>query len=155
MLIITNENLLDLENKVDVIVNILNIKVLSHYLPFKNRITKEIRKKAGKDPFKELQKKGLSKISEGVLTSSGNLNFKGIIHIIGLNKIEDSTLKDVKASIISINKIVTEHKIPSIAIPFIYNEDELDENDCMDLLRDELNQLSNNTDVYIVKQPYL
>lgn len=152
MLFIVDGNLLDYEKKVDVIVNAWNRNFIPHNLLITHGVSKAIKSKSGKEPFNELQKKGLLKLGEGVLTSSGNLSCKGIIHVAGIDVFWNSSLKAVKLSAKSIDKIVRNNNFKSVAIPLIgCGANKLDEDKCIQILSSELEHLSNTVDVYIIK----
>ena len=152
MLFIVNGNLLDYEHKVDVIVNAWNRNFIPHSLLITHGVSKAIKAKSGKEPFKEVKKKGMLKLGEGVLTSSGNLSCKGIIHVAGIDIFWNSSLKAVELSAKSIDKIIRENNFKSVAIPLIgCGADKLNEEDCINILAKELEYLSHDVDVYIVK----
>lgn len=152
MLFIVNGNLLDYEHKVDVIVNAWNRNFIPHSLLVTHGVSKAIKAKAGKQPFKEVQKKGMLKLGEGVLTSSGNLACKGIIHVAGIDIFWNSSLKAVELSAKSIDTIIRKNNFKSVAIPLIgCGADKLDEEDCIKVLISELEDLSHEVDIYIVK----
>lgn len=152
MLYIVNGNLLDYEHKVDIIVNAWNRNYIPYKLLLTHGVSKAIKSKAGKQPFKEVQKKGMLKLGEGVLTSAGNLKCKGIIHVAGIDIFWNSSKKAVELSAKSIEKLINENGFKSVAIPLIgCGENKLNEDDCINILTTELEELSHHADVYIVR----
>lgn len=152
MLYIVKGSILDYEYKVDVIVNAWNRNFIPHRLLLTHGVSKSIKAKSGKIPFHEVQKKGMLKLGEAVLTSSGNLACKGIIHVAGIDIFWNSSLKAVELSAKSIDKIVRDNGFKSVAIPLIgCGANKLSEEDCIDILAKELKELSYDVDVYIVQ----
>lgn len=81
MIEVIEGNLLDFSDKVDIIVNAWNKNFIPHRLLYTHGVSKAIKEKVGLKPFYEVQRRGLLKLGEGVLTSSGHLNCKEIIHV--------------------------------------------------------------------------
>jgi len=119
MIEVIEGNLLDFSDKVDIIVNAWNRNFIPHRLLYTHGVSKAIKEKAGLKPFDEVQRRGLLKLGEGVLTSSGHLNCKGIIHVAGINMVWRSSEKAIRLSAQSIIKIMIENDFNSAAVPLI------------------------------------
>ncbi|RLA46517.1 MAG: Appr-1-p processing protein, partial [Gammaproteobacteria bacterium] len=71
------------------------------------------------EPFKEVAKYGAIPLGEARLTSAGNLNFKAIIHVAGINMFWFATKKSIQKSVFSAISLAEEQKFTSIAFPLI------------------------------------
>lgn len=113
----TKGNLLDQD--VDVIVNAWNRNIFPYWLLIPQGVSGAIRKKAGTAPFKELAKYGTLKLGDAVLTCSGKLPFKGIIHVAGINFLWVATEISIIKSVQSAMEIVNKNNFGSVAFPLI------------------------------------
>ena len=108
-----------LEQSTEAIVNPWNRNIIPWWLLLPQGVSGEIKKKAGLKPFLELPKFKSIKLGEAVMTSAGNLKYKAIIHVAGINLFwrasEYSILNSTKNAIILAKK----KKINSIAMPLI------------------------------------
>lgn len=151
MIKVVNGNILDFDSKVEVIVNAWNRNFIPHRLLITHGVSKDIKRISGLKPFDELQKKGLLKLGEGVLTHSGDLNCKGIIHVAGIDIFWNSSEKATALSARSIVEIVLENDFKSLAVPLIgCGANKLDEDVCINILMREFERISDR-DVYIVR----
>lgn len=151
MINIVEGDILDFESKVDVIVNAWNRNFIPHKMLVTHGVSKSIKEKAGLKPFDEVQSKGFLKLGEAVLTSSGNLNCKGIIHVAGIDIFWNSSEKATRLSAKSIVDIVLENDFKSLAVPLIgCGANKLEDKLCIDILTEEFKDISNR-DIYIVK----
>jgi O-acetyl-ADP-ribose deacetylase (regulator of RNase III) len=108
-----------LNQKVEVIVNSWNRNIFPWWLLIPQGVSGAIKRKAGIVPFQELRKKGILDLGEAVLTSSGNLNYKGIIHVAGINFLWTATEKSILSSTHNAIKLAEEKSFRSIALPLI------------------------------------
>ncbi|MEA3490761.1 MAG: macro domain-containing protein [Campylobacterota bacterium] len=108
-----------LDQKVDVIVNSWNRNIIPWWLLLPQGVSGAIKKVGGTKPFKEVAKFGPIPLGEARLTSAGNLNFKAIIHVAGINMFWFATEYSVKQSVINAVKIAEEQGFESIAFPLI------------------------------------
>jgi Predicted phosphatase homologous to the C-terminal domain of histone macroH2A1 len=74
-----------LDQDVEVIVNAWNRNFIPYWLLWPQGVSGAIRRRAGKEPFRELRRHGLLPLGGAVLTSAGRLPHKGIIHVAGLS----------------------------------------------------------------------
>ncbi|WP_240678656.1 macro domain-containing protein [Bacillus cereus] len=114
-----NGNITNYDTKVDVIVNACNRNFLPRYLSNEAGVLKEIRKKAGHEPFKQLQKEGLLKLGEAVITSPGFLNCKALIHVAGINALWKATEYSIRQSTYNALQLIIKKKYNSVAMPII------------------------------------
>ena len=108
-----------LDQKVEVIVNSWNRNIIPWWLLLPQGVSGAIKKAGGTKPFKEVAKFGPIPLGEARLTSAGNLNFKAIIHVAGINIFWFATEYSVKQSVINTIKIAEEQGFQSIAFPLI------------------------------------
>ena len=108
-----------LKQSVEVIVNSWNKNFIPWWLLLPQGVSGQIKKEGGFEPFKEIRKKGLMKTGSAVLTSAGKLNFKGIIHVAGLNIFWVATEKSIRESTKNALRICFNKKINSVAFPLI------------------------------------
>jgi O-acetyl-ADP-ribose deacetylase (regulator of RNase III) len=108
-----------LDQKVEVIVNSWNRNIIPWWLLLPQGVSGVIKKAGGTKPFKEVAKFGPIPLGEARLTSAGNLNFKAIIHVAGINMFWFATEYSVKQSVINAIKITEKQGFQSIAFPLI------------------------------------
>jgi len=108
-----------LDQEVDVIVNSWNRNIVPWWLLLPQGVSGAIKKAAGIKPFKEVAEFGAIPLGEARLTSAGNLKFKAIIHVAGINMFWFATEYSVKQSVINAIKIADEQGFKSIAFPLI------------------------------------
>jgi O-acetyl-ADP-ribose deacetylase (regulator of RNase III) len=108
-----------LKQDVDVIVNAWNQNLFPHRLLFTQGVSGAIKKAAGSEPFTELRQHGILPLGAARLTGAGNLSFKGIIHVAGINHFWHSTEYSVNTSVESALQIAQKEKFQSIAFPAI------------------------------------
>lgn len=141
-----------LEQDVDVIVNAWNQNFIPYWLLLPHGVSKAIKEKAGTQPFKEVRKHGFMKLGEAVLTSAGNLKYKGIIHVAGIDFLWRSSEKAIRLSVINAMKIVEEMGFKSIAFPLIGSGGKkMDEQKVIDIITEELLKIDLNVKVVIVQ----
>ncbi len=108
-----------LDQEVDVIVNAWNRNVIPWWLILPQGVSGAIKQRAGHAPFRELARHGPMPLGSAVLTSSGKLRFKGIIHVAGISMWWRASEASIRASVNSAIGIVNEHAFRSVAIPII------------------------------------
>jgi O-acetyl-ADP-ribose deacetylase (regulator of RNase III) len=108
-----------LDQQVDVIVNSWNRNVIPWWLLLPVGVSGAIKKRGGTAPFKEVSQFGAIPLGEARLTSAGNLPFKAIIHVAGINILWFATEYSVRRSVLNAMKIVNDNGFQSIAFPLI------------------------------------
>ena len=108
-----------LEQDVQVIVNAWNRNIIPWWLLIPQGVSRAIKKQAGTAPFRELAKHGPIPLGGAVHTGAGELDFKGIIHVAGINMWWRSSEKSIRDSVLNAMKIAKEHEYISIAFPII------------------------------------
>ena len=108
-----------LEQDVEVIVNSWNKNFIPWWLLLPQGVSGHLKKKAGYKPFRELSKKGLLTSGAAVLTGSGRLDYKAIIHVAALNCLWMSNKKIVKKSVRNALDLALINGYESVAFPLI------------------------------------
>ncbi len=103
---------------VDVIVNPWNRNIFPWWILIPQGVSGQLKKLAGVSPFVELGYRPM-RVGEARLTKAGKLNFKGIIHVAGINLFWFATEYSIRQSIQNSIKICEENNFKSIAFPYI------------------------------------
>jgi len=108
-----------LEQHVDVIVNPWNRGLIPWWLLLPQGVSGAIKRKAGNTVFRELAKYGPIPLGQARLTSAGNLNYQGIIHVAGINGFWIATRYSISQSVRSAVELAEAQNFTSIAFPLI------------------------------------
>jgi len=108
-----------LEQEVDVIVNAWNRNLIPWWLLLPQGVSRAIKKQAGYEPFRELGRMGMIPLGGAVETGPGNLPFKAIIHVAGINSLWRSSEWSVRQSVRKAIALANQHGYQSIAFPLI------------------------------------
>lgn len=128
-----------LDQDVEVIVNAWNRNFIPWWLLLPQGVSGAIKKRGGLEPFKEVRKFGTLKLGQAVLTGSGKLPFKAIIHVAGINAIWRASEFSVRESVRNAIALANEHEFRSLAFPLIgAHSGGLNERKSLAYLRDEL-----------------
>lgn len=147
---IVNGNLLD--QKVDVIVNSWNRNFIPWWLLLPQGVSGAIKKNGNTSPFKEIAQQGSIPLGEARLTSAGNLPFKGIIHVAGINMIWCATQYSVRQSVINAINLANQHGFESLAFPLIgAGSGNRSASWSLDIMEDTLKSIESHCSVTIVK----
>lgn len=114
---IRSGNLLDQD--VDVIVNAWNRNVVPWWLLIPQGVSGELKKRAGLAPFRELANHGPIRLGDAVLTSSGKLPHKGIIHVAGINMFWQASERSIRDSAANALRLAQHEGFTSIAFPLV------------------------------------
>ena len=114
---IVQGNLLDQD--VDCIVNAWNRNIIPWWLLLPKGVSGAIKKRGGYKPFKELAKKGPIPLGGAVLTGSGRLPFRAIIHVAGISMFWRSSEKSIRLSVRNAINLAKKQGFHSIAFPLI------------------------------------
>lgn len=114
---IVEGNLLD--QQVDAIVNPWNRNIIPWWLLLPQGVSGAIKKRAGYQPFRELQKIGSIPLGGAVYTTSGRLPYKAIIHVAGINMFWRASQQSIQNSVVNAIKLAETLDFESIAMPII------------------------------------
>jgi O-acetyl-ADP-ribose deacetylase (regulator of RNase III) len=108
-----------LDQDVDVIVDPWNRNIIPWWLLLPQGVSRAIKKRAGYSPFRELGRKGAIPLGGAVVTTAGNLQFKAIIHVAGINMLWRSSEWSIRESVRNAVRLAAERQYRSIAFPLI------------------------------------
>lgn len=114
------------------IVNAWNRNIIAGWLLLPQGVSGSIKRRGGTAPFKEVGKRGAIPLGGAVLTSAGNLPFKGIIHVAGINMLWMASERSIRDSVKNAVLLAHEIGVQSIAFPLIgagsgnFNQDKPD-----------------------------
>jgi len=108
-----------LDQDVDVIVNAWNRNIIPWWLLIPQGVSGAIKKRAGRQPFRELGRMGPIPLGHAVETSAGTLPFKSIIHVAGINIFWRSSERSIRDSVRNTIELAAKRRYRSIAIPLI------------------------------------
>ncbi|MFN9365553.1 MAG: macro domain-containing protein [Planctomycetota bacterium] len=108
-----------LDQNVEVIVNAWNRNLIPWWLLIPQGVSGAIKKRGGLEPFRELGRMGPIPLGHAVQTTAGNLPFRAIIHVAGINLFWRSSETSVRDSVRNAVSLAARHGYRSIAIPFI------------------------------------
>ena len=108
-----------LDQDVDCIVNAWNRNIIPWWLLLPQGVSGAIKKRGGREPFRELSKKGPIPLGGAVLTGAGRLPFKAIIHVAGISMLWRSSERSIRSSVRNAIDLAKRRKFRSIALPLI------------------------------------
>lgn len=128
-----------LDQDVDVIVNAWNRNIIPWWLLLPQGVSGAIKRRGGKQVFKELARHGPIPLGQAVLTSAGRLPFMGIIHVAGINMLWRASERSIRDSVRNAVRLAESNHFHSIAFPLIgagsggFNESRAKENILVEL----------------------
>lgn len=108
-----------LDQDVEVIVNAWNRNIIPWWLLIPQGVSGAIKKRGGRQPFRELGRRGPIPLGHAVETSAGTLLFKSIIHVAGINIFWRSSERSIRDSVRNAMALAAKQGYRSIAIPLI------------------------------------
>lgn len=108
-----------LDQDVDVIVNAWNRNIIPWWLLLPQGVSAAIKARGGYEPFRELAKLGPIPLGGAVVTGSGRLPFKAIIHVAGINMWWRSSERSIRDSVKNALRVASDHDFRSIAFPLV------------------------------------
>jgi O-acetyl-ADP-ribose deacetylase len=108
-----------LDQDVEVIVNAWNRNLIPWWLLLPQGVSRAIKRRGGKQPFREVARKGLIPLGGAVETGAGTLPFKAIIHVAGINLLWRSSEWSVRESVRNSLALAKARGYRSIALPLI------------------------------------
>jgi O-acetyl-ADP-ribose deacetylase (regulator of RNase III) len=141
-----------LDQDVDVIVNAWNRNIIPWWLLLPQGVSGAIKQRAGYSPFKELGKLGAIPLGNAVITGSGRLPFKAIVHVAGINMLWVSSERSIRDSVKNAMALAIKHGYHSIAFPLIgAGTGGFKEEMVVRLIQDELSKIEFSSEVRIIK----
>ena len=140
-----------LDQDVDAIVNTWNRNLIPWWLLLPQGVSGAIKRRGGIGPFRELAKHGPMPLGSAVLTSSGSLPFKGIIHVAGINLLWRASERSIRDSVRNAIDVADQNGFRSIAFPMIgAGSGGFDQAKAKQIMIDELQRLDLPLEVLIV-----
>lgn len=141
-----------LEQPVEVIVNAWNRNVIPWWLLLPQGVSGAIKKRAGTQPFRELARAGAMPLGSAAVTTAGNLPFKAIIHVAGIDMLWRASEESIRRCARSAIEIVNREGFASVAFPIIgAGSGGMNEAKARAFLVDELGKLATSARVIIVR----
>jgi O-acetyl-ADP-ribose deacetylase (regulator of RNase III) len=141
-----------LDQPVDVIVNAWNRNVIPWWLLLPQGVSGAIKKRGGNAPFRELGQLGAITLGGAVLTGAGRLRFRGIIHVAGINMLWRASEQSIRLSVRNACALAERERFATLALPAIgAGSGGFDEALAVALISDELDRLSHDLDVIVVR----
>ena len=140
-----------LDQDVEVIVNAWNRNLIPWWLLLPQGVSGAIKKRGGAQPFRELGHRPIP-LGEARMTGAGNLPFRAIVHVAGINLLWRASEYSIRQSARNAMQIVNENGFASVAFPVIgAGSGGLDEGRALEILRDELEKIKSAARVAIVR----
>lgn len=140
-----------LNQDVDVIVNSWNRNIIPLWLLLPQGVSGAIKRRGGKQPFREVARHGAIPLGGAVLTSAGTLPFRGIIHVAGINMLWRASEQSIRDSVRNAMRIAHENDFRSIAFPLIgAGSGSFNPEKAKALMLDELDEIDTSMKVAIV-----
>jgi len=108
-----------LAQDVEAIVNAWNRNLIPWRLLLPQGVSGAIKRHAGLQPFRELNRKGIMPLGSAVVTSAGRLPYKAIIHVAGINLLWRSSEWSVRESVRNAVTLAKQNGYRSIAFPLV------------------------------------
>jgi O-acetyl-ADP-ribose deacetylase (regulator of RNase III) len=108
-----------LDQDVEVIVNPWNRNLIPWWLLLPQGVSGAIKRRGGKEPFREVRRYGMIPLGGAAETGAGTLPFRAIIHVAGINLLWRSSERSVRESVRNAMRIASEKGYRSIAFPLI------------------------------------
>lgn len=108
-----------LDQDVEVIVNAWNRNLIPWWLLLPQGVSRAIKRRAGREPFREVARRGIIPLGGAVATGAGKLPFKAIIHVAGINLLWRSSESSVRESVRNAVALARQRGYRSMAFPLI------------------------------------
>ncbi len=141
-----------LNQKVDAIVNAWNRNIIPWWLLWPHGVSGAIKKRGGLQPFREIGQYGPIPLGQAVHTSAGQLPFRGIVHVAGINGFWRASEFSIRHSVRNAIALAEKHNYNSLALPIIGSgAGSFSEVEALEIIVNELAQIDSALRVIIVK----
>lgn len=141
-----------LDQTVEVIVNPWNRNIIPWWLLLPQGVSGAIKRRGGLQPFREIARHGPLALGQAVLTSAGNLPFRGIIHVAGINMWWQASEYSIRQSVRNSMEIVQQQGFASAAFPLIgAGSGSFNEAQALAVIQDELEKIEISAHVLVVQ----
>ncbi len=140
-----------LDQTVECVVNAWNRNIIPWWLLLPQGVSGAIKRRGGTKPFKELGARPLP-LGHARLTGPGNLPFRGIIHVAGINMLWRASEASIRDSVRNAMNIARDEGYASIAFPIIgASSGGFKEDVALGLMREELAAIDYDGEVVLVR----
>jgi O-acetyl-ADP-ribose deacetylase (regulator of RNase III) len=108
-----------LDQDVEVIVNAWNRNLIPWWLLIPQGVSGAIKRRGGKEPFRELRRHGMIPLGGAVVTGAGKLPYQAIIHVAGISLLWRSSEWSVRESVRNAMALAKTKGFRSVAFPLI------------------------------------
>jgi O-acetyl-ADP-ribose deacetylase (regulator of RNase III) len=108
-----------LEQPVEVIVNAWNRNIIPWWLLIPQGVSGAIKRRGGREPFREVARHGPIPLGGAVLTGAGTLPYRAIIHVAAINMLWRASEASIRDSVVNAMRIVEERSFASVAFPML------------------------------------
>jgi len=108
-----------LDQRVDAIVNAWNRNIIPWWLLIPQGVSRAIKKRGGKAPFREVRRHGAIPLGEAVATSAGELPYTCIIHVAGINMWWRASETSIRDSVRNALRVARDRGVRTLAMPLI------------------------------------
>ena len=108
-----------LDQDVEAIADAWNRNLIPLWLLMPQGVLGAIKRRAGKEPFRELGRMGMIPLGAAVKTGAGRLPLKAIIYVAGINLLWRSSESSIRKSVHSAMTVAKQNEFRSIAFPII------------------------------------
>ncbi|MCA9490495.1 MAG: macro domain-containing protein [Myxococcales bacterium] len=141
-----------LDQDVQVIVNAWNRNIIPWWLLLPQGVSGAIKRRGGKQPFREVAKAGPIPLGQAVLTSAGELPFDAIIHVAGIDMLWRASEPSIRDGVRNAMRLVAEHGFRSVAFPVLgAGSGGFPEEQALALMLDELSGVDGTAEVRVVR----
>lgn len=141
-----------LDQDVEVIVNAWNRNIIPWWLLLPQGVSGAIKRRAGLQPFREVARHGAIPLGQAVLTAAGNLPYRGIIHVAGINGFWRASEYSIRQSVRSAVVLAERQGFKSIAFPIIGSgSGSFSQSQALEVMLDELSRLQADLRVKVVQ----
>ncbi|ROU05483.1 macro domain-containing protein [Lysobacter enzymogenes] len=141
-----------LDQDVEAIVNPWNRNIIPWWLLLPQGVSGAIKRRGGTGAFRELARAGSIPLGGAVITSAGQLPFKHIIHVAGINMLWRSSRESIQDSVRSAMTIVHQHGFGSVAFPIIgAGSGSHDEQAALQLMLEAFEEIGSAAEVLVVR----
>jgi O-acetyl-ADP-ribose deacetylase (regulator of RNase III) len=141
-----------LDQKTEAIVNAWNRNLIPWWLLLPQGVSGAIKRRAGREPFRELGRLGPILLGGAVHTSAGRLPYKAIIHVAGINMLWRASRASIRDSVRNAVALAEKLGLRSLAFPIIgsgsggFNQTEAER-----IMREAFAELSSEIEIVIVR----
>lgn len=141
-----------LDQRADAIVNAWNRNIIPWWLLLPQGVSGAIKRRGGTQPFRELARMGPIPRGGAVLTGAGDLPFKAIIHVAGINMLWRASPRSVCDSVRNAWDLAQKHGHQRIVLPIVgAGSGGLDEDRALDLILSTLEACSGPGSATVVR----